>query len=119
MIADAGVAESATLEQLLETAVRQSQCPPQATTTTQSADANRQLLASIKSEMALFACSGRRGRCLQQTFNFLLSIPPTSVEAERAFSSTGILCSKLRSRLGDATLDTLLFLRAYYCNRNE
>jgi len=42
------------------------------------------------------------------------SIPPTSVEAERAFSAAGTLCAKIRSRLSDATLDTLCFLRSYY-----
>jgi len=30
-----------------------------------------------------------------------LHIPPTSVESERAFSSAGYFCSKLRSRFND------------------
>jgi len=38
------------------------------------------------------------------------SIPPTSVEAERTFSSAGTLCTKIRSCLSDATLDRLLVL---------
>jgi len=33
---------------------------------------------------------------------------PTSVEAVRAFSAAGTLCTKIRSRLSDATLDILL-----------
>jgi hypothetical protein len=42
------------------------------------------------------------------------TIPPTSVEAERAFSAAGVLCTKTRSRLSDTSLDTLCFLRSYF-----
>ena len=66
--------------------------------------------------MAAFECSGVRGRILQLGYSYLQSIPDrsTSVEAERAFSAAGILCTKIRSRLSDATLETLCFLRSYY-----
>ena len=72
------------------------------------------ILAAIKSEMAVFECSVVRGRILQLVYSYLQSIPPTSVEAERAFSAARTLCTKIRSRLSDATLDTLCFLRSYY-----
>jgi len=42
----------------------------------------------------------------QNGYNFLLTIPPASIEPERALSSAGILCSKLRSRMTDAVLDS-------------
>ena len=70
--------------------------------------------AAIKSEMAVFERSGVRGHSLQLVYSNLLSIPPTSVEAERAFSSAGLLCTRIRLRLRDVTLDTLCFLRSYY-----
>ena len=79
-----------------------------------SQDIDKKLDASIKAEMAVFTSSGRRERCLEQSYQFLLCIPPTSVEAERAFSAAGVMCTKLRSRLDDRSLDTLCFLRAYY-----
>ena len=79
-----------------------------------STDVGKKLETSIKAEMAVYESSGKRGRCLDQVYNYLLSIPPTSVEAERAFSSAGGLCTKLRSRLSDETMDTLCFLR-YFC----
>jgi len=63
----------------------------------------RRRQAAIKTEMALFATTGHCGRCLQQAFNCLMTIPATSVEAERVFSAAGILCSKLSSSLGDST----------------
>ena len=72
------------------------------------------MLAAIKAEMPLFASSGKRGRLLQQAYDYPMTVPPMSVEAERAFSAAGIICNKLRSRLGDAAVDTLAFLKAYY-----
>ncbi|KAL0811976.1 hypothetical protein ABMA28_009374 [Loxostege sticticalis] len=54
------------------------------------------------------------GKYLSMAYNNLISIPPTSVESERAFSSSGYLCNHLRSRLSDKSLDTLLFLRSHY-----
>jgi len=50
-------------------------------------DGDENLLASIKAEMAVYESTGKRGRCLQQVYEYLLACPPTSVEAERAFSA--------------------------------
>jgi hypothetical protein len=47
--------------------------------------------ASIKTEMAVFESSHKRGCCLDEVNNYLMSVLPTSVEAERAFSSAGVL----------------------------
>lgn len=51
---------------------------------------------------------------LQKAYDYLATIPATSVEAKRAFSSAGLICSKLRCRLDDKTVDTLAFLKTYY-----
>ena len=64
-------------------------------------------LAAIRSEMALFESSGKRGRGLELVYRYL-SIPPSSVDAERAFSTAGVLCTKVRLRLSDKSIDTLL-----------
>jgi hypothetical protein len=72
------------------------------------------VLSAIKTEMAVFDIKGVSGRCLQLAYTYLLSIPPTSVEAERAFSAAGILCTKIRSRQSDMSLDTLCLLRTFY-----
>lgn len=76
--------------------------------------AKKSLAAAIKAEIAVYEATGVRGRCLQLVYAYLLSIPPTSVEAERAFSAAGLLCTKVRSRLSDKTLDTMCLLRAFY-----
>jgi len=71
-------------------------------------------LAYTGTHRSVFECSGVRGRILQLVYSYLQSIPPTSVEAERAFSAARKICTKIRSRLSDATLDTLCFLCSYY-----
>ena len=66
----------------------------------------------IRQDTSLF--EGGRGRILQLVYDYLLSVPPTSVESERAFSAAGGVCSKLRTRLGDETLDNLCMLRTFF-----
>jgi hypothetical protein len=51
---------------------------------------------------------------LNKLFNALQSIPPTSVESERAFSITGQFATKLRTKLADNTLNSIVFLKASY-----
>ena len=86
-----------------------------------SANIKRRLttLEVIKNEMVLYEQGGLRGLYLEQCYKYLLTIPPTSVEAERAFSSAVAFATKVRSRLSDASLDTLVFLRAYFILQNK
>lgn len=65
-------------------------------------------------ELAQFEDDGHRGKWLDLCYNTLKSIPPTSVESERAFSVSGNFCTKLRSRLSDKTIDDLCFLRGHF-----
>ena len=67
----------------------------------------------ILNELVIAEQTGKRGHFLEIVYQFLLTIPPTSVEAERVFSSAGLLCTKLRSHLSDVTLDCLSFLRSH------
>ena len=78
-----------------------------------SVDVKKSQLAAIRSEMAMFESCGKRGRGLELVSD-LLSIPPSSVDAERTFSAAGVLCTKVGSRLSDQSIDTLCFLRSYY-----
>lgn len=68
----------------------------------------------IFQEMEFFANGTGRGFHLQLAYDILMTIPPTSVESERTFSIAGILCNKIRSSLGDNTLDQLVFLRYFF-----
>lgn len=80
----------------------------------QKSQGKQNLLSTIKKELALLQNGGTRGVHLQIVYDSLLTIRPTSVESERAFSSAGYLVSKVRASLNDDTIDNLCFLRSYY-----
>ena len=75
-----------------------------------------EVLHQVKREMAIFESTGERPACLQKIFRAIKTLPPTSVEAERAFSCAGLFITKIRSQLSDRSIDTLCFLR-YFQNR--
>ena len=70
----------------------------------------------VEKEFKIFESTGgkERPKYLQYLHDALTSIPPTSVEPERSFSATGLFSTKIRSRLGDDSLNALLFLRQYF-----
>ena len=53
--------------------------------------------------------TGEKPSKLEQLFKALLIIPPTSVEAERAFFAAELFATKLRSRLSDKSVSALSF----------
>ena len=108
---EATTVKQLSVEQELQQAILASTC---AVIKTPSCSTSQELMKVIRQEMTLFENGGNRGRYLQLVYDYLLSIPPTSVEAERAFSASGLICSRLRTRLGDETLDALCFLRSYF-----
>jgi hypothetical protein len=71
----------------------------------------------VKKEMTLFEATKKRPENLEKLFKALKTIPPTSIEAERAFSSAGIFITKLRNRLSPTTIDALMFLKHFF-NKN-
>ena len=88
--AEDSVSVSVDLQQQLEAAMRQSvdleaSAAASRDVSLHSQDVERKLDSSIKAEMAVFQTSGKRGRCLEPVYRYLLSVPPTSVEAESAF----------------------------------
>jgi len=66
--------------------------------------------------MSAFESDDTKGKYLRMAYEYLLTIVPTSVEAERAFSAAGYLCNYLRSSLRDETINSLCFLRSYFQN---
>ena len=68
---------------------------------------------ALRSEMALFEATGRRGDSLEKLFLSLKNIAPTSVFSEQAFSIAGNLITKYRNRLGDQAIDDLCFEKGY------
>ena len=70
----------------------------------------------LKKEFALFEATGQKGKKIECLLNALKTIPPTSIESERAFSAAGIFITKLRTRLSDKCIDHFCFLKSYYKN---
>ena len=99
-----------TMEDRLHFAIRRQQQLQQSKANAQS----KSLEHTVGRELEFLRATGQRGKLLDSLFNAMLTIPATSVEAERAFSASGRFLSKVRCRLSDDTLSTLLFLRAYF-----
>lgn len=51
-----------------------------------------------------------RGKYLSSIYECLLTIKPTSVEAEKVFSASDYICSSVRIRLAGDTINTICFL---------
>ena len=78
------------LKKQIEMAMHTSMTPtPRVPFANSNQDNSKAITNAIKAEMAVFANSARRGRHQETVYNYQMSIPPTSVEAERAFSAAG------------------------------
>ena len=75
---------------------------------------NVNMTTRLRREITIFDDEGIRGHYLDLVYKSLLTIPPTSVEAERAFSAARLLCMKIRTRPSDKSINTLCQLRAYF-----
>ncbi|GFX84985.1 uncharacterized protein TNCV_4998141 [Trichonephila clavipes] len=59
----------------------------------------------MKQEMQLFDSTENPSPNIIKLWDALKTIPPTSVEAERAFSAAGLFVTKLRTRLSDKNIN--------------
>lgn len=69
---------------------------------------------SLKSEFIHFKNTGQRTEKLQNLYDAILTIKPTSIDVERVFSVCSSFCTKIRSRLSDKSLQALVFLKYFY-----
>ena len=75
---------SLSFKERLQTAMQQSAA---AALSVDGSTSEKQLMNAIKSEMALFNNSGKRGTFLQTAYSYLLTVPPTDFSRGRAGSS--------------------------------
>lgn len=68
----------------------------------------------IKQEFVLFSNTGKRPENLENLLNCLMAIRPTSTDVERVFSVCNNYCTKIRTRLSDKSLNSLVFLKFLY-----
>ena len=83
-------------------------------TTTETTRSSSSLKDDIVKEMQEFEVNVVLGENLQKSLAMLSSMKPTSIASEQAFSVAGQFVTKIRSNLGDETLDALCLLRAYF-----
>lgn len=72
--------------------------------------------SSLRDEFATYKKTGKRTLTLQQLYDAILTIRPTSTESERVFSVSANFSRKLRSRLSDYSLNSLIFLKYFRIN---
>ena len=71
------------------------------------AQTSRAISWSITKEFESFEATGEKTANITKTSAALESIPPTSVEVERAFSAVGLFIMRLRTRLSDKSANCL------------
>ena len=69
---------------------------------------------NINEERQLFEATKKRPENLESLYRSFLTIRPTSVEAERAFSAMGLFATKIGNRLNNDTLNAIIVLRQFY-----
>ena len=79
---------------------------------------SKDLSKKIRHEIAVFEGETRR-TYLQNSYEYLKTVKPTSVESEHGFSASSNIVTKLRSSLEDDTLNALCFLRAYFTKEQK
>ena len=70
--------------------------------------------ATLTPDFKMFEATGKRTDKLESVFQALMTVKPTSVESERAFSLGGSFCTKIRSRMGVDTLSALVSLKMHF-----
>ena len=65
---------------------------------------------------AYIGCPKKMPPILAKLFRVLKTIPQSSIEAERDFSTCGLFATHVRSRLNDDTLNALLMTNKFYKN---
>ncbi len=100
---------SQSLVEKLDSAIKKQVTSCQHSTTSTSA-------RSLSKEFDMFNLTGEKTANLHNLLEWLESVPPTSVESERAFSAAGLFVTRLRTRLSDRSVNCLCFLRSFYKN---
>lgn len=103
-VEECGDAKEKTFEEVLNSAIKEAnECTQYCSKST--------LKSSIRKELKFLEGSSQKVQNIEFLFNALLTIRPTSVESERAFSVAGLIVNKTRSRLFDGSINALSVLK--------
>ncbi|ELT97151.1 hypothetical protein CAPTEDRAFT_193487 [Capitella teleta] len=72
----------------------------------------------IKKDVAFFGATRELSKRSKKLRNAILTIKPSSVEAERAFSTTGKFLTRFRASMKDEHISALVFLKAHFSAEN-
>ena len=73
----------------------------------------------VTEDLAFYCKTGKRQDLLEKLYHALLSVPPTSVSSERAFSIAGNFVTPRRARMLDPTVDDLCFLHSVHARKRK
>ena len=71
------------------------------------------LLNIVRKEMAYFKEQNIK-KNIYKLQKYILTVRPTSVKSEWAFSAAGLIGTRYKSSLNDETLNVMCFLKAYF-----
>ena len=80
----------------------------------QGTSSKRDQFKSLSTEFSLYEKTGNRTVNLEYLYKALLTVKPTSMQSERAFSVASLYVTRIRSRLNDNSLDMLCSLKSYF-----
>lgn len=83
------------------------------TTLHEKTDHKKRLDETIMKEMAVYETEGTKGEHLKTAYEYLLNIPPASIDMDTAFS-VSLTGKKIECHQNDDTIDVLFFLRKYF-----
>lgn len=109
-VEECGADKEKTFEEVLNAAINNANvCTPSYSKST--------LKCSLKKEWKFLEGCGQKTQNVEFLFNALLTIRPTSLESERAFSVAGQFVNKIRNRLSDESINALSVLKNYFLNQ--
>lgn len=103
-----GTQVDSSFENKLKTAIENAKAPPKTF--------NGYQKNFLQKELALFEFSKSRTKNLDDLYNSVLTIKPTSVECERVFSIAGNFSTKIRNRTSNELLNALVILKTHFLN---
>lgn len=71
----------------------------------------------LKKELNVYEATGNRTTNLENLYNALITIRPTSTESERVFSVAGNIATKIRNRMSDELLNALIILKFIFLQK--
>lgn len=74
-------------------------------------------ILTLEKELMLYEATGTKAPNLKRLYNSLMTIKPTSVQAERVFSNWGTSDANKCAPLSDYSVDALCFLKTYFKNK--